>query len=66
MIINELQRIAGIDVPVEELGITLHQPKIREIAILGEQEYFIALSLFRLNKERLKISSKEVTNWKIF
>ena len=58
--------ITGIDVPVEAFGITIHQPRVREIAMLGEQNYFIALSIFRMNKKQLQIESPEVTNWMIF
>lgn len=64
--VDELQLISGIDIPVAELGLTLHQPRIREIAMLGEQQYFIALSIFRITKENLKIKSDEVNNWMVF
>lgn len=33
--------------------------------MLGEQNYFIALQLFRMTKEQLHIDSPEVTNWMI-
>lgn len=33
--------------------------------MLGEQKYFMALSLFRMTKQQLKIESPEVTNWMI-
>lgn len=64
--IDELQLITGIDLPIEAFGITLHQPRVREIAMLGEQNYFIALSIFKMNKQQLKIESPDVTNWMIF
>lgn len=58
--------VTGIDIPVEAFGITIHQPRVREIAMLGEQNYFIALSIFRMNKKQLHIESPDVTNWMIF
>lgn len=64
--IDELQLITGIDLPIEAFGITLHQPRVREIAMLGEQNYFVALSIFRMSKDQLKIQSPDVTNWMIF
>lgn len=64
--VDELQLITGIDFPVEELGLTLRQPKVKEIAMLGEQNYFVALQLFRMTKESLKIENPELTNWMIF
>lgn len=30
-----------------------------------EQDYFIALQVFRMNKESMKITSPEVTDWAI-
>lgn len=64
--IDDLQLITGIDIPVEELGITIRQPKIKEIAILGEHQYFLALSIFKMNKSALNITNDEVTDWMIF
>lgn len=49
--IDELMLVTGIDIPVEAFGITIHQPRVREVAMLGEQNYFIALSIFRMNKK---------------
>lgn len=63
--VDELQLISGIDIPVESLGLTIHQPRVKEVAMLGEQNYFIALSVFRMTKENLKITSSEVTNWMV-
>lgn len=58
--------MAGVDIPVPELGLTLRQPKIKDIAILGESDYFLALSIFRMSKETLKIQNDNVTDWSIF
>jgi hypothetical protein len=64
--VDELQLITGVDLPIEELGLTLRQPRVKEIAILGESNYFIALSLVKLTTESLKIDHPEATNWLIF
>lgn len=63
--LDEFQLISGIDVPILELGITLHQPRLKEIAMLGEQQYFLALSIFKMTKDALKINKENVTNWQI-
>lgn len=63
--VDELQLITGIDIPIEGLGLTIRQPKVREIAMLGEQNYFVALQIFRMTKQSLHIESPEVTNWMI-
>jgi hypothetical protein len=51
---DSLQLATGIPIPIPEIGITLLQPKISEIAMLGEQEYFTALNVFSMNKAKLK------------
>lgn len=63
--VDDLQIISGIDIPIDALGLTIHQPRVKEIAMLGEQNYFIALSIFKMTKENLKIESPEVNNWLI-
>jgi hypothetical protein len=64
--VDELQLITGIDIPVAELGLTLRQPKIKDIAILGESNYFLALSIFKMSKDKIKITNPEITSWVIF
>lgn len=64
--VDDLQLTTGIDIPVEELGVTIIQPKLREIAILGQQNYFIALQIFLIDKKQLHLQNKPVTNWDIF
>ncbi len=64
--IDELQLTTGCDIPIPELGITIHQPTVAEIAgKMTEQDYFIALQVFRMNRESLKITSPEATDWAI-
>jgi hypothetical protein len=36
-----LAMMCGTDLPVPECQIVIHQPKIKEIALLGEQDFFI-------------------------
>ena len=66
VLIDELQLTTGIDIPVEGLGVTLRQPKICDIAILGEQKYFMALSIFGLTTKTLRIQTPDATNWMVF
>lgn len=51
--IDALKLITGIDIPVRELGVTLHQPTLREIAIIGEKEFYAAAHAFVLKTEGL-------------
>ena len=62
-VVDDLQLMTGIDIPVEGIGITIRQPTVKDISMLGETKYFIALQLFTMTKEELHIESPEVTNW---
>ena len=46
-----LQLISGVDIPIPELQTSLHQPTIREISYLGEEQYFSALQILCFNKQ---------------
>lgn len=45
--------MAGIDIPIPELQITAHVPVVKEIAFMGEQEFFMAVQYLCLEKESL-------------
>lgn len=64
--VDDLQLITGINIPLKELKLEIRQPTIPEVAMLTEEKYFLALSLFRANKKTLGIDKEEVTNWMIF
>lgn len=49
-----LALMCGIDIPVPECQITIHQPRIQEIALLGEKDFFIGVSTFCVNKNMLQ------------
>ena len=45
-----LSLMCGIDIPIPELQLTLHQPRIKEIAYLGEKDFFIGVQCLNINK----------------
>lgn len=45
--------MAGIDIPIPELQLTIHVPVIKEIALMGETKFFMAVQYLCLNKESL-------------
>lgn len=45
--------MAGIDIPVPELQLTIHVPVVRDIAFMGEQQFFLAVQYLCLEKESL-------------
>ena len=40
---NKLALLTGVDIPIPDLQLTVHQPVIREISYIGELNYFTAL-----------------------
>jgi hypothetical protein len=47
---NQLALMAGVDIPVPECKLILHQPRIREIAYLGEKDFFLGAQSLCVNK----------------
>lgn len=64
-----LAMMCGTDIPVPECKIILHQPKIKEIALIGEQDFFIGAQCLCLNKSMF-VEGKDVlantNNFQIF
>ena len=51
---NQLAIISGVDIPIPELGLILHQPTIKEISYLeSELEYFLILQLITFDRRIL-------------
>lgn len=55
--IDELTLLSGEDILVEELNLILNQPKLKEIAQMGEDIYVSALSTINFDKEKLEGST---------
>lgn len=43
--------MSGIDIPVPECQFVIHQPKIKEIAYIGEKDFFVGVQCLGLNKQ---------------
>lgn len=48
-----LALITGIDIPIPECQLILHQPKLNEIAFIGEQDFFAGAQTLCLKKSML-------------
>lgn len=57
----QLGLMTGIDLPIPELETVIHQPTIKEISYIGEQDFFIGIQLLSINKE-LYIQDEELLN----
>lgn len=51
--IDDLTLLSGVDIPIPELKVNIHQPTIREIAYIGERSFYQAASLLIVDKETL-------------
>ena len=65
-----LRLATGVDIPIVECQITLHQPSIKEIGMFGESKYFLAMQCLCINKMMEMDSQdeqyKDVTNFQMF
>lgn len=66
----KLSHFTGIDIPIPELGLVLHQPSITELSYLGTDEIiFSVIKFITLKKENYfqnLPAFAEITNFKIF
>lgn len=61
--------MCGIDLPIPECQLVIHQPKIKEIALIGEQDFFTGIQTICINKKMLiqdKALLEETSNFQIF
>ena len=61
---TRLGLMCGIDLPIPECKVIVHQPRIKEIALLGEKDFFIGIQTLCIDK-KLIIQDKgllETTN----
>ena len=48
---HRLALMTGVDIPIPELQITVHQPTIKEISMIGEQDFFIGIQMLCVDKK---------------
>ena len=56
--INELQLLAGTDIPFPEAQISIHQPTLKEISYIGEDKFFYGCQLLKFSKDILNTEDK--------
>lgn len=64
-----LALMTGIDIPIPELQVTIHQPTIKEISMIGEQDFFIGIQMLCIDKKMYIEDEKllaNTTNFQIF
>lgn len=64
-----LALMCGTDIPVPECQLIVHQPLIKEIALIGEEDFFTGLQCLCVNKNKLAVEEEAIknkTNFEIF
>ena len=64
-----LALMCGIDIPIVECGLILHQPTIKEIAWIGEDTFFTGAQTLNINKNIFDLDNfhlQKITNFQIF
>ena len=56
----DLALITGVDIPVPECQLVIHQPTIKEISLIGEKEFFTGAQLFCINKQSIAKGDDEI------
>lgn len=66
---NRLALMAGIDFPIPECQLIIHQPSLKEIALIGETDFFIGMQCLCINKSMMVQDEsllENTTNFQIF
>ena len=61
-----LALMTGVDIPIKELQISIHQPTIKEISYMGEEDFFSALQFLNINKNNYLDQKDNITNFDLF
>ena len=66
---TRLSLMCGTDYPVPECQVVIHQPSIKEISFIGEQDFFVGIQCLCLNKTMFvkdETDLSNVNNFQIF
>lgn len=67
--LSDLQLLSGNDIPFPAAQITIHQPTIKEIGLIGEEEFFTGQQILNFSKDILteedKVNLEDKTNFDI-
>ena len=66
---TKLALMCGTDIPVPECQLVIHQPRIKEIALIGEREFFTGVQTFCIDKRMFvqdKALLESTNNFQIF
>ena len=61
--------MCGTDIPIQECQLVIHQPKMKEIALIGDEDFFTAIQTLSINKTMLlqgETLLEDINNFQIF
>ena len=58
----DLALFTGVDIPVPECEIIIHQPTIKEISMIGEKQFLTGAQMLCIDKDSLKQGGKDLSN----
>lgn len=65
---TRLALMTGVNIPIPELQLVIHQPTLKEISMMGEKEFFTAIHFLCVEKEALvqdKSLLQNLTNFQV-
>ena len=65
----KLALMTGIDFPIPELQVIIHQPTLKEISMIGETDFFLGIQVLSINKNvyiQDEQILQQVTNFDVF
>lgn len=57
--LNEILLITGVDVPFPAAQVTIHQPRMKEIALIGEEKFLTGFELLKFSKDLLEQKDRD-------
>lgn len=64
--LDELLLLSGNEIPFPEARINVHQPRLKEIALIGEENFHIGSHFLCFDKSQVNVNSNNQSNFDIF
>lgn len=58
----DLALFTGVDIPIPECQIVIHQPSIKEISMVGEKEFLSGVQILCIDKDNFKKGENDLSN----
>lgn len=66
MIDYQLALMTGVDIPIPELQMVMHQPTIKEISMIGEEIFLTGIQFICIDKGKWGEMTAELSNFELF